>query len=128
MLNRTILILGAGPGIGRSVATLFASKRFRNVVLIARSAEHLAAEKAAVENAVGAHQVSVRTYAVDTTHTQDLLAALDDADAAFGKPELVFYNAARVQPSAFFTHPLEDMEYEIKVFNSLSFSSAQRSC
>jgi len=114
MPDRTMLVLGAGPGIGRSVASLFAAKRYNNVVLVARGAERLAAEKAAVEATVGDH-VNVRTYAVDTTNTAELQAALDDAEAVFGKPELVFYNAARVRPSAFFDHPVEDIEYDLKV-------------
>lgn len=114
MSGKTILVLGAGPGIGRCVASLFASKRYNNVVLVARRADQLAVEKRAVEQAVS-RQVNVKTYAVDTTNTEELLEALDDADAAFGQPEVVFYNAARVIPSEFFVHPVEDIEYDLKV-------------
>jgi NAD(P)-dependent dehydrogenase (short-subunit alcohol dehydrogenase family) len=114
MSDRTILILGAGPGIGRCVASIFARKRYNNVVLIARRAEMLAIEKKAVEAAIGS-RANVKAYAVDTTNTVDLIAALDDADATFGKPEVVFYNAARVMPSEFFVHSVEDIEYDLKV-------------
>jgi hypothetical protein len=113
--DRTILVLGSGPGIGRSVASLFASRRYGNVVLIARRAEQLRVEKELLERVAG---VAVGTYAVDLTDTKALLAVLDDADAVFGKPELVFYNAARVLPSAFFDHPVEDIEYDLKVCTS----------
>lgn len=107
-------MLGAGPGIGRYVTSLFASKRYNNVVLIARRAESLRLEKKAVEAAVG-NRANVKTYAVDTSNTADLVKALDDADKTFGKPEVVFYNAARVLPSEFFVHPVEDIEYDLKV-------------
>jgi NAD(P)-dependent dehydrogenase (short-subunit alcohol dehydrogenase family) len=112
--GKTLLVIGSGPGIGRSVATLFASKRYSNVVLVARRDESLAAERAAVEQAVGSH-VTVKTYAVDVTDSAALLKALDDADAAVGKPECVFFNAARVLPSAFFEHDVKEIEYDLKV-------------
>jgi NAD(P)-dependent dehydrogenase (short-subunit alcohol dehydrogenase family) len=112
--NKTLLVVGSGPGIGRAVTTLFASKRYTNVVLVARRAESLAAEKAAVEQAVGS-QVNIRTYAVDITDLAALSKALEDADAAFGKPECVFFNAARVLPSAFFEHDVKEIEYDLKV-------------
>jgi NAD(P)-dependent dehydrogenase (short-subunit alcohol dehydrogenase family) len=114
MSDKTILVLGSGPGIGGHVASVFAAKRHHNVVLIARRADALEAEKATVLAAVGAH-VNVKTYAVDTTDTTELLAALDDADATFGRPEVVFYNAARVLPSEPLVHPVEDIEYDLKV-------------
>lgn len=112
--RKTMLVLGAGPGIGRSVTRTFASNGYHNIVLIARSAEHLEVEKQALQDAVGGH-ISVETYAVDLVDTKELLFALDCADAAFGKPDVVFYNAARVRPSALFDHPVEDIEYDLKV-------------
>ena len=112
--ERTLLVLGAGPGIGRSVASMFAANRYGNVVLVARRAERLKAEKRAIEEAAGG-RVTVRAYALDVTDSEALRRALDDADAVLGKPEVVFYNAARVQPSAFFDHPVEDIEYDLKV-------------
>lgn len=112
--GKTLLVVGSGPGIGRAVTTLFASKGYSNVVLVARGAESLKAEQAAVEQAVGS-QVKVRTIAVDITDTDALLKGLDEADAAFGKPELVFFNAARVLPSAFFEHDVKEIEYDLKV-------------
>jgi len=114
MASKTLLVVGSGPGIGRAVATLFASKGYHNVVLIARRADSLASEKTAVEEAVGT-QVNVRTYPVDITDPAALGKALDDADAAFGKPECVFFNAARVLPSAFFEHDVKEIEYDLKV-------------
>jgi NAD(P)-dependent dehydrogenase (short-subunit alcohol dehydrogenase family) len=123
--SKTLLVVGSGPGIGRAVATLFASKGYSNVVLVARRTESLAQEKAALEQAVGA-QVKVNTYPVDITDSAALTKALESADAAFGKPECVFFNAARVLPSAFFEHDVKDIEYDLKINVSALYVVAQR--
>lgn len=112
--NKTLLVIGAGPGIGRSVTTLFASKTYANVALLARSADGLVSEKKAVEDAVG-DKVKVRTYQADVADPEALRKALAESDADFGKPDCVFYNAARVQPSELLTHDLKDIEYDFKV-------------
>lgn len=111
--SKTLLVVGSGPGIGRAVATLFASKRYTNVVLLARRTESLATEKAAVE--ASSPGANVKVYAVDVTDPVAVAKALDDADAAVGKPECVFFNAARVLPSAFFEHDVKEIEYDLKV-------------
>lgn len=113
-LNKTLFVIGSGPGIGRAVTTLFATKRYNKVALIARRAEQLSLEQKAVEDAVGS-QVKVKTYAVDVVDSEALLKALGDAEAAFGKPECVFYNAARVLPSELLSHDVKDIEYDFKV-------------
>lgn len=114
MPHKTLLVVGSGPGISRAVTSVFAAKRYDNVVLLARRTDSLESEKAAVEQAIG-KQVNIKTYAVDITDVAALATALDDADAAFGKPECIFFNAARVLPSAFFEHPVTEIEYDFKV-------------
>lgn len=91
---------------------LFASKRYDHVVLIARRADQLEAEKLAVEEGTDA---KVKTFAIDVTDTDALNKALDAADAAFGKPEFVYYNAARVVPSQLLSHDVKEIEYDMKV-------------
>lgn len=112
--GKTLFVIGSGPGIGRSVTMLFATKRYTNVALIARRAEQLELEKKAVEEAVGAG-VNVKMYAVDVVDSEALLKALDDIEAQLGKPECIFYNAARVLPSELLTHDVKDVEYDFKV-------------
>ncbi|KAI0163529.1 hypothetical protein BJ166DRAFT_526584 [Pestalotiopsis sp. NC0098] len=112
--NKTLLVIGAGPGIGRSVTTLFASKAYANVALFARGADGLVSEKKAVEESVGAN-VKVKTYQVDVADPEALRKALEESDADFGKPDCVFYNAARVQPSELLTHDLKEIEYDFKI-------------
>ena len=114
----------AVAGMGELMCQLFEFVGVRNIVtdhvahqsnqLIARRTESLAEEKAAVERAVGA-QINVNTYVVDITDSAALTKTLDSADAAFGKPECIFFNAARVLPSAFFEHDVKDIEYDFKV-------------
>jgi len=112
--GKTIFVIGSGPGIGRSVTTLFAKNGYSNVALIARRAEQLSVEQKAIEESTGPH-TKVKTYAVDVVDSEALIKALDDAEAALGKPEVVFYNAARVLPSALLTHEVKDIEYDFKV-------------
>ncbi|KAG7285918.1 hypothetical protein NEMBOFW57_008214 [Staphylotrichum longicolle] len=125
MPHKTLLVVGSGPGISRAVTSVFAAKRYDNVVLLARRTDSLESEKAAVEQAIG-KQVNIKTYAVDITNVAALATALDDADAAFGKPECIFFNAARVLPSAFFEHPVTEIEYDFKITVSALYVVAQR--
>jgi NAD(P)-dependent dehydrogenase (short-subunit alcohol dehydrogenase family) len=122
--SKTLLVVGSGPGIGRAVTALFASKRYTNVVLLARRTESLTTEKTAVE--ASSPGVNVKVYAVDVTDAVAVAKALDDADAAFGKPETVFFNAARVLPSAFFEHDVKEIEYDLKINVSALYLLAAR--
>ncbi|KKY32255.1 putative short-chain alcohol [Diaporthe ampelina] len=123
--DKTLVVIGSGPGIGRSVTTLFATKRYNNVALIARRADQLGLEQKAVEEAVGSG-VRVKTYAVDVVDSSALLKALDDVEAQLGKPECIFYNAARVLPSELLTHDVKDVEYDFKINVSALYTVAQR--
>lgn len=86
-MKKTIVVVGAGQGLGNGVAEKFGSNDFR-VILMARSAEHL------------------RTYAADfaakgiEVYTQEADAADFDAFAetfrgivqTYGTPDVLFYN------------------------------------
>ncbi|RGP66696.1 hypothetical protein FSPOR_6436 [Fusarium sporotrichioides] len=113
MYKPTLLCIGSGPGIGRSVASLFATKHYKNVALIARRPEQLRIEKAAVQEAAG-QSVNVQTYALDVTDTDALLSALNRIEEDLGRIECVFYNAARVQNSSFFEYDVKEIEYDFK--------------
>ncbi|KAI1361609.1 NAD(P)-binding protein [Xylaria arbuscula] len=125
-MSRHLVLIGVGPGIGRSVACLFASKRYKNITLIARRAEQLEIERAQVEAAAGdSRAVKVRTDAVDISDHHALTKALADAEAALGKPECVYFNAARVVPSKLLSHSVEDIEYDFKLTVSALYVTAQ---
>ncbi|KAF4960446.1 hypothetical protein FGADI_936 [Fusarium gaditjirri] len=120
-----LLCIGSGPGISRSVTALFAVKRYQNVALIARRPEKLDIEKAAILEAAG-HGVDVRTYALDITDTEALLSTITRIEQTLGNIECVFYNAARVQKSSFFTYPVQDLEYDFKICVSALYIVAKR--
>jgi NAD(P)-dependent dehydrogenase (short-subunit alcohol dehydrogenase family) len=85
------VVIGAGPGIGRSVALRFAREGLP-IALIGRTAGKLAEiDEAGVP--------SVR-LAADVADEAALRGALDAATAEFGLPDVVVYNAALVRPDA----------------------------
>jgi NAD(P)-dependent dehydrogenase (short-subunit alcohol dehydrogenase family) len=113
--DKHLVLIGVGPGIGRSVACLFASERYNRVSLIARRAAQLEVERDAVLQATVGSDVDVKTYAVDVADKEALLRALADAERIFGKPECIYYNAARVVPSKLLSHDVDEIEYDFKV-------------
>jgi NAD(P)-dependent dehydrogenase (short-subunit alcohol dehydrogenase family) len=86
------VIIGAGPGIGRSVARRFAREGLP-VALIARSA----ATVEGVAEAVAGQGVPVVPLVADSSDEEALRSALDTASRDLGTPEVVVYNAAVVQ-------------------------------
>ncbi|KEY74718.1 hypothetical protein S7711_05467 [Stachybotrys chartarum IBT 7711] len=123
--GKIMVVIGSGPGIGRSVTTLFAEKRYSTVALIARRAEQLEAEKKALEEALG-DKVKVKMFALDVVDSEALVKALEDVEAEFGVPETIFYNAARVLPSQLLEHDVKEIEYDFKINVSALYTVAQR--
>ncbi|WP_196814423.1 SDR family NAD(P)-dependent oxidoreductase [Nocardia sp. BMG111209] len=89
------VIIGAGPGIGSSVARRFARAGLP-IALVARSDKTLRAAAEALEP-LG---IPVATFEADTTDEAALHEALTAADRTFGVPEVVVYNAAIVRSDA----------------------------
>ncbi|MFH9660823.1 SDR family NAD(P)-dependent oxidoreductase [Streptomyces sp. NPDC017248] len=87
------VIIGAGPGIGRSVARRFAREGLP-VALVARSRQTLEATAAALAPA----GVPVLSLTADSTDAAGLGAALDTVIAETGLPDVVVYNAALIRP------------------------------
>ncbi|MFI6731577.1 SDR family NAD(P)-dependent oxidoreductase [Nonomuraea sp. NPDC050451] len=81
-----VVIIGAGPGIGRSVARRFAREGLP-VALVSRTGTTLDLD-------------GVLAYKADTTDEDQLRAALDAAAAELGTPDAVVYNAAIIRPDA----------------------------
>ncbi|WP_242910658.1 SDR family NAD(P)-dependent oxidoreductase [Actinomadura terrae] len=89
------VVIGAGPGIGQAVARRFAREGFP-IALIARSDGTLRT----AADAVASSGVPVVTVAADSADEDALRAALDQAVAELGVPDVVVYNAALVRPDA----------------------------
>ncbi|MFC4014844.1 SDR family NAD(P)-dependent oxidoreductase [Nonomuraea purpurea] len=81
------VIIGAGPGIGRSVARRFAREGMP-IALVARTRESLEAVRL---------KEGALTYTADAADETALRAALDAATAELGTPDVVVYNAAIVR-------------------------------
>ncbi|MEV4108949.1 SDR family NAD(P)-dependent oxidoreductase [Nonomuraea sp. NPDC049695] len=79
-----VVIIGAGPGIGRSVARRFAREGLP-VALVSRTGTALDLD-------------GVLTYQADVADEDGLRAALDAASAELGTPDVVVYNAAIIRP------------------------------
>ncbi|GAA2435233.1 SDR family NAD(P)-dependent oxidoreductase [Actinomadura vinacea] len=89
------VVIGAGPGIGRSVARRFAREGLP-VAVLARRGE----TARAVAEDVAALGVRAVPLTADSADEDALRAALDAAAGELGPPDVVVYNAAVVRPDA----------------------------
>jgi NAD(P)-dependent dehydrogenase (short-subunit alcohol dehydrogenase family) len=88
-----LVLIGAGPGIGRSVALRFAREGMP-VALVARTN----AGVRRIADDVRLLGVPVVASTADSTDERGLRAALDAAAAELGAPDIVVYNAALIRP------------------------------
>lgn len=85
----TIVIIGAGPGLGLSIAKKFGSHGF-DVALVARNKEKLDGLVAELE-ALG---VRARGYQADVTETAGLVSAIEAAVSELGPIDVLEYSPA----------------------------------
>ena len=86
-MKKTIVVVGAGRGLGNGVAEKFGSNDFR-VILIARSEEHLK-EYAADFAAKG---IEVHTQAADVADFDAFAQTFRKVVETYGTPDVLFYN------------------------------------
>ncbi|KAF2630377.1 NAD(P)-binding protein [Macroventuria anomochaeta] len=107
-MSRTLLLFGAGPGIGDNVAATFASSgSIDHIVLLGRNTDRLQNE-AAVFVQKAASNVKVDTLRADLSDLDSIpkvLSQLDDLTKG-EDIEVVYYNAARIKP----TDPVLDVD------------------
>jgi NAD(P)-dependent dehydrogenase (short-subunit alcohol dehydrogenase family) len=94
-----VFVTGAGTGLGKAIAAEFA-RLGASIVIASRKTEHLDAGRDAIA-ALGAR---VETVACDIREPEQIAAAFDAAEQAFGLPQVLVNNAA-----ANFPVPAEDM-------------------
>ena len=95
----TVLVTGAGTGLGKAIAVEFA-RLGASIVVASRNPEHLAAGRTAIE-ALGAE---VEVVECDIRDADAVAAAFDAAQERFGLPRVLVNNAAANFPS-----PAEDL-------------------
>lgn len=88
-MKPSCLVIGAGPGIGQSVALAFAREGY-DVALASRHPDRLRGFQSAIEKAGAAS----RLYGADAADEQSLRHLFTDVRKTFGDPEVVIYNPA----------------------------------
>jgi len=86
ILAKVAVIVGAGPGVGISVATRFAKEGYK-IALISRNKEKLEAFQKQIHT-------DSHVFSADAGNEASLKAALDEVKKTMGVPEVVVYNAA----------------------------------
>lgn len=86
-MKKTIVVIGAGKGLGNGVAEKFGNHDFR-VILMARSEEHLK-EYAADFEAKG---IEVYTQAADVADFDAFAETFREVVKTYGIPDVLFYN------------------------------------
>ena len=115
MSRNTLVVIGSGPGIGLSTASLFASHGF-SIALISRNAERLQSDVTAVQKS--AHPGStIKAYPANVADSSALSSALDQIQSELGAPEVVLFNTARIQPSTIGQEPIANLRADFESMN-----------
>jgi meso-butanediol dehydrogenase / (S,S)-butanediol dehydrogenase / diacetyl reductase len=108
LAGKTALITGAGVGIGRATAILFAREGAQ--VVVADLNEATGRETVSLIEAAGGRAVFVRA---DVSRDDQVQAMFNSAVAAFGKLDIVFNNAGIVKQGNVEQSTLEDWDQQI---------------
>ncbi|KAF2490448.1 NAD(P)-binding protein [Lophium mytilinum] len=111
--QRTVLVIGSGPGIGNHVGATFAAQGFNRVILLARNAERIKKDKKDVESKSGRSGISVETIQADISNKAALKDALNQVEKVGGNIECVFFNAARILPAEILSEPVDTIEEDV---------------
>lgn len=93
MDKKTIVVVGAGQGLGNHVAERFGKEGFR-VILMARNAQSLKA----YEQEFTAKGMETYTQVVDAARPETLTEAISWVKNTFGVPEVLVYNVGITVP------------------------------
>ncbi|CBY01164.1 hypothetical protein IAQ61_012041 [Plenodomus lingam] len=126
-MARTLILFGAGPGIGNNVALAFAASGITHIILLSRNTQRLETSDAPLL------RTSYPSLKISTLHC-DLadLAALPSVLESLSRltsaadVEVVFFNAARIKPTQdVFGVSVEEMEEDFKTTNLALFLVAR---
>jgi short-subunit dehydrogenase len=116
MSSSGLLVIGSGPGIGVTTASLFAQKKFTKIALISRDKTRLSVDRETILQAAksAGKIVEIQTWSVDIANSSAFAEILKDTEG-FATFTCVLFNAARVEPSALLTFPEEEILKDFKV-------------
>ena len=106
----TVIVVGAGPGLGLAVASAFAELG-HPIALIARNKDRLTTVAEPITNIVP----KVGIYSADAGDPDMLKAALQQAVHELGEPEVMVYNASVLAPDKPTELSTEDFTYRLAV-------------
>jgi NAD(P)-dependent dehydrogenase (short-subunit alcohol dehydrogenase family) len=107
MPTDTVMIVGAGPGLGQALARVFA-RAGHPIALFARRRERLDASVAELRG----ERLRVSGYGADVTSADELRTAIEQAADELGPPSVLVYNAFVLQadrPSELSARALSDV-------------------
>lgn len=93
MDKKTIVVVGAGKGLGNHIAKRFGKEDFR-VILMARNEQSLQDYK----HEFAAEGIETYTYCVDAANPETLTDALHQAENKIGTPDVFIYNVGITTP------------------------------
>jgi NADP-dependent 3-hydroxy acid dehydrogenase YdfG len=113
---RTILVFGAGPGIGNNTAIQFAFKGLSHIILLARNTQRLT-EFDAPSVRSAAPNAKVSTVTLDLANLDSIPGVLKQLDEMTKDEdvEVVFFNAARIKPSEVLGVSVDEIHEDLKV-------------
>lgn len=114
--KKTIVVVGAGKGMGNHIAKEFARSDFR-VALIARNQESLDSYTKEFE----AEGIECRAFVADAADTTSLTKAFADVEKSFGTVDVLVYNAAILTAGTPTSLASEDLmaHYQVDVASAL---------
>lgn len=117
-MARTLIVFGAGPGIGDHTAAQFASKGIDRVVPLARNTQRLQNEDVLFVSKRNP-AVKVDTLRIDLADLKSIPDVLQELDSMTDGEdvEVIFFNAARIKPSEVLGVSIEEIDDDFKVGN-----------
>jgi NAD(P)-dependent dehydrogenase (short-subunit alcohol dehydrogenase family) len=120
----TLVVIGSGPGIGVSTASLFALKKFSKVALISRDKKRLEQDRETVLSFLASRtdkKVDVKIWSTDVIDSASYKKVLEEVEK-FGEITCVVFNPARVEPSELFTFDQNEIvkDFMVSVSSPLS--------
>ena len=118
---RTLIVFGAGPGIGDHIAAQFAlATPISHIILLARNTSRLSTSDAPF---VTSHNASIKvsTLAIDLSDLSSIPGVLKQLDSmTTGEDvEVILFNAARIRAASPLDFSVEEIEEDLKVCYAL---------